>query len=111
MFSYDKELGGLKPSVGLVDGHLQVAGTMTDGVPMNNPEPYLLVEGVCPVGNHNGVMELKHDEEKYVLPSNFPCNENVREVRRIVILLDGVSESPICSREHGFGTLKKYVVE
>ncbi|KAH7716041.1 hypothetical protein AAVH_16547 [Aphelenchoides avenae] len=93
---YDKQLGGLKPHVELVNGHFQVGGSMTDNIPTNHPEPYLLVKGVCPVEKNNGVVGRWHFEEKYGLPCNWQCNEHVLQAGGLVIILDGVRERPTC---------------
>lgn len=97
MFRVHETLPGVKPSVSLENGRFEVGGSMTDGWAGNIPKPYLLVTGVCPVEDLNGEVELKQLEEKFGLSCNFACNENEKSFGGIIILLDGVSESPICS--------------
>ncbi|KAH7716039.1 hypothetical protein AAVH_16545 [Aphelenchoides avenae] len=81
-------------------GHFTVGGMLTDGIKWNRPEPYLLVEGVCPVENYDGVVKRKHFTEKFGLPCDYGCWDDDNgpiKLGGIVIILDGASESPICS--------------
>ncbi|KAH7693125.1 hypothetical protein AAVH_16546 [Aphelenchoides avenae] len=87
------------PSLIFTQGRFTVGGMMSDGAPFLRSEPYLLIEGVCPVENYDGVVERKHFTEKFGLPCDYgrKCREDGPiTISGIVIILDGAIESPIC---------------